>query len=347
MPPNEFRYWRELRPPPADVQEKRKVPMHRRLAGLRGMAWGAAAVLYTDRTASCLSRLPSLDRPSRVDPRGGHTAANSKIIYQYLRGEREPIPGARGKYGHDLTGTVHALPGGAMARLWLSSPLWELLEGHLSAERTRSILLMIEMPLPGMPMLEYIRAWARYRLATLEHMLSAVQQERAGAIAHLHGALDRGDPVFRHIYGPLQRYLLKCEPQIPIEHALARSSHKSRLARLIEKGREKTNRRNNQFQDGAQRYLKSGRLPDRRFLKEFAGPWDTFLRWRDPCDTPHMESELRQHPESGWKPLYQAWNIPICPGNYLLPQEHASACPGTAENSVLSAASRSAEPGSA
>ena len=129
--PYDFRYFRELQSPPADVQEKRKVPMHRRLPGLRGMAWSAAAVLYTDRTASNLSRLFRFDRQ-------GRTATNSKIIYHYLRGECEPTPGPRGKYRHDLTGAVHMLPGGAIARLWLNSPLWELLEGNLSAERARS-----------------------------------------------------------------------------------------------------------------------------------------------------------------------------------------------------------------
>ncbi len=278
--------------------------MHRRLPGLRGMAWSAAAVLYTDRTASNLSRLFRFDRQ-------GRTATNSKIIYHYLRGECEPTPGPRGKYRHDLTGAVHMLPGGAIARLWLNSPLWELLEGNLSAERARSIQSWIEESQPAMPILEYIHAWVRYRLVTLEQAPSTEQQERASAIARLHGVLKSIDPVFNYINGPLTRYLLEHEPQIPLARPPAKSRRKSPLATKIEKGIERSKRRWIRFRDGTQRYLRSGRLPDRRFLKAFAGPWDTFLRLNIGRDAALAEAKEFRRPKAGWELLCISWNIPI------------------------------------
>jgi hypothetical protein len=70
-----------------------------------------------------------------------------------------------------------------------------------------------------MPAREYVRAWAHYRFATLEHAPRAEQAQRASAIAHLHVRLRDADPVFRYLNGPLVRYLVEHEPHVPMAHA--------------------------------------------------------------------------------------------------------------------------------
>ena len=162
-----------------------------------------------------------------------------------------------------------------------------------------------------MPILEYIHAWVRYRLVTLEQAPSTEQQERASAIARLHGVLKSIDPVFNYINGPLTRYLLEHEPQIPLARPPAKSRRKSPLATKIEKGIERSKRRWIRFRDGTQRYLRSGRLPDRRFLKAFAGPWDTFLRLNIGRDAALAEAKEFRRPKAGWELLCISWNIPI------------------------------------
>lgn len=300
MSPNGFRYWRELLPAREDVQDRREVPAQRRLAGLRGMAWSAAAVIYTCRTASDLSRLGNLDR---TGVNAGRHAPNSKIIYQYLRGEREPTCGARGKYGFDLTSAVHALPGGGAARLWLESPLWELLAAGLSVGRVASILSSMEEPRSDTPAREYVHAWANYRLSVLEQAPESVQQKRAEAIARLHDRLASADPVFRHVNGPLKRYLLEHEPGIPIERARAEPRHKSSLWRMLEKGLKKANRREQRVHNGVQRYLKSGRRPDHRFCRAFPA-WDLHLR--EPHPVRDTIEKPRRPGQAGWEFL-QRW----------------------------------------
>lgn len=296
------------------------MPMHRRLAGLRGMSWGVSAVHYTNRTASWLSQLFSVDPTICSNQLSDHTSSNSKIVYQYLRGERAPTLGPRGKYGHDLTGAVNALPGGAMARLWLNSPLWELLKGHLSAERVRGILSWTREPLPGMPVREYIRAWALYRLSTLEQAPEAEQHERAIAIARLHSPLNTDDRVFSYIKGPLEHYLIEREPQIPLERPRSRSGRKSRLFIKMQEVTKRQAQRQNRFDNGVKRYRRSGRQPDRRFLKEFADPWNTFVRWCNDWDALHAESKEFQRLKAGWEPLCWVWKIPICASKYSLPR---------------------------
>ncbi len=62
-------------------------------------------------------------------------------------------------------GAVHSLPGGAMARLYLESPLWDLLDRNVSLDRAKSILFLTNQHQPCMPLRGYISAWAQYRIA--------------------------------------------------------------------------------------------------------------------------------------------------------------------------------------
>ncbi|WP_226194281.1 hypothetical protein [Burkholderia seminalis] len=281
------------------------------------MAYAAAAVIYTHRTASWLSNLFNRDRTACGNEPPGHATSNSKIFYQYLRGEREPRPGPRGKYGQNLTAAIRELPGGVIAHLWSASPIWELIEGGVSVEFVRGILSLLEEPLPGMPALEHVRTWAHYRLAILEHAPEAKQQEWARAIAHLHSVETTDDPVFRYISGPLNQYVLAHEAQIPLVPRPLKRRRKSRLLVKMEEVAKRNWQRSNRFDNGVSRFGSSGRLPDRRFLKEFAREWSAQLRWNDAWKALHAEIEESRHPTAGWKLLYEAWNIPTNSKKYL------------------------------
>ncbi|MBN3769279.1 MULTISPECIES: hypothetical protein [unclassified Burkholderia] len=296
------------------------MPKHLRLGGLRGMAYAAAAVTYTHRTASWLSNLFNRGRTIRGNQSSCHAERNSKIVYQYLRGEREPSSGRRGKYGHDLTGTVRALPGGVTAYLWSTSPIWELIKGTVSVEFVRGILSLIEEPLPGMPALSYIRAWALYRLSILEQASPVEQRERSRLIASLHSTSYAGDPVFNYICGPLRHYLLEFEPQIPIKRPTAAPSPKSRLSILMKNSFRRYLQKQNRFENGIARHQLSGRQPDRRFKHEFSYGWDAYRKFNDDLESLHAELDVSRHPESGWKILFEAWNIPTCTTKYLAHQ---------------------------
>lgn len=320
------RYWRRLRRPPDAIQEMRGIPVERRLNGLRGMSWSAAAVIYSRRTASWLSGL-ALRARMEVDDAPGNfrPSANSKIMNQYLRGERAPLRGPRGKWGFDLTGAVDAIPGGAIARLYLESPIWELLDDAIPLERIQAILTSTGLDHSNMPMRTYIKAWAQYRLSIAEHHAISQQQHWANEIAALQEDLRWTDPVFGYLYGPLIHFLAIREPGIPFKHRES-TKHASKFQRALDAGFTRFEGIGNRFEDGTDRFVMSGRLPDRRFLRQFRNRWDIFLfKWKI---IKEVEADLRaspqvpvsrirgapvpdSKPDLGWQALYGAWGVRI------------------------------------
>lgn len=99
-----------------------------RIRSLRAMTWAYAVLYYTGYTASGASKAfsPPTD--------GGKDAVNSKIMYQYLRGERMPVSGPRGKHGYDLVAAVAAHGRAKHADKWLTHPLWQVFDPETSLD---------------------------------------------------------------------------------------------------------------------------------------------------------------------------------------------------------------------
>lgn len=306
------RYWRFPVIPSHDVQERRRVPVARRLQGLRGMAWGVAAVFWTRKTAAWLSGLAQRDHTFwEGDGLSGRRRqrANSNIVHQYLHGERCPTQGPRGKWGFDLTGAVHALPGGDMARLYLESPLWELIEGSVSAERAKNILLLLDEDPPPIPMLAYVRAWAEYRLSTAEAQPASQQQMWRDRIGRLQWIMRSTDPVLDYMYRPLAYYLAACEPQIPLEQNWKPRLSKSMSAEESWAAFQRSLLPDTRFESGLDRYICSGRPPDRRFLQKFRQRWAAAMRCPARWEIPETNHADELSSVKGWEPLYKAWGI--------------------------------------
>ncbi len=262
--------------------------LSRRLQGLRGMSWGAAGVIHIGQTASRLSRLGQPLSVCTDDgaQRSGRSALNSKIMYQYLRGDRCPVEGPRGKYNVDLTGAVHALPGGATARLWLQSPLWEVLDSAITPDRLASIQLTMNLASLSKFLRQYIELWIRYRLLTLAGSKDMDLQDLAHAMDACHDKLCKTDAVFNHIYQPLLRYLELAEPRLPLARSHsspsrpeAATSLEARIRAGMWAGIRRVDQRNRRFSNGVERYIRSGRvrMPDHRFLATFRDRWHRFL----------------------------------------------------------------------
>lgn len=86
------------------------------------MSWAYGVLLHTGYTASGASKRFS---PPLAE---GREQSNSKLMYQYLRGDRTPTRGARGRYGFDLVEAVDSHPHGQMATRWLDHPLWMIFD---------------------------------------------------------------------------------------------------------------------------------------------------------------------------------------------------------------------------
>ncbi|CAD6560136.1 hypothetical protein ACFQ3P_06855 [Paraburkholderia sabiae] len=319
----DYRYWRRLLPAPADIQDRKEMSLSRRLRGLKGMSWAAAAVLNICQTASRLSRLGRSvffgadDGTQRAD----RSAPNSKIMYQYLRGERCPVEGPRGKYKVDLTGALHALPGGATARLWLHSLLWEVLDSTVTPEDLTRIRLRFESAPQERFLREYIELWIRYRDLTFTGGGDTDLQELAHAIDAWHDKLRKTDAVFNHIYEPLLRYLEIAEPRLPLARSYssqlscqAPTAFAASLWAAYERGNRYVDKRINRFESGVDRYLLSGavRLPDHRFLAIFRAQWERRLRTEQAANSLDWYWKVKNGmpPRGhGWECLYEAWGI--------------------------------------
>ncbi|TDN64014.1 hypothetical protein B0G77_7715 [Paraburkholderia sp. BL10I2N1] len=287
------------------------------------MSWAAAAVLKIGQTASrlsCLGRSVASRSDGRAR-RGDRCAPNSKIMHQYLRGDRCPVEGPRGKYKVDLTGAVHALPGGATARLWLHSLLWEVLDSTITLDRLTTIRLTIDSAPQNLFLGKYIELWIRYRLLTLTGSGDTDLQGLANAIDACHDELRKTDAVFNHISQPLLRYLKIAEPRLPLARSYSSllpcktaPSSTVRLWAAFEAKMRYVEQRRNRFNNGVTRYLRSGRvrLPDHRFLAFFRAQWERFLRIEKAADSLDWDWKVIKGmaPRGvGWECLYEAWGI--------------------------------------
>lgn len=123
---------------PADrgcIKAKSRIAM---LNGLRGMTWAYAVLHYTGLSASTASKKFAPDGPLLLDASGNPVISN--IFYQYLRGDRAPKMGPRGKSDFDLVTTVDKDRNGQKATQWLTHCLWEILHPTTTLERIREIL---------------------------------------------------------------------------------------------------------------------------------------------------------------------------------------------------------------
>lgn len=105
---------------PASQNELKQLDLRERLEGLRGMTWAYAVLHYTGYSASGASKRFSPPLPIGQDPN------NSKIMYQYLHGERAPVQGPRGKYAYDLVAEVDKHPRVKVASRWLDHGLFHI-----------------------------------------------------------------------------------------------------------------------------------------------------------------------------------------------------------------------------
>ena len=316
------RYWRRLLPAAADIQDRRKMSLSQRREGLKGMAYAACSVLMTGQTASRLSRLgqSAAECPDDGSERSARSTANNKIMYQYLRGERCPVEGPRGKYGFDLTAAVRALPGGEIALLWLHSMLWELLDSAISRDRLQIIQLTMQSAPQDTFLREYIELWIRYRSLKFAGGDGVDLQEVAQAIDLCHHRLRKHDAVFNYIYLPLSRYLELAEPQLPLEWShpsLPPNASKMyerlymSLVKSMATNQRRRDKENLRFNSGVDRYRLSGRVwrPDHRFLATFRIAWRHHMEAEKLFDS--RDWDWRKRLESGCKALYKAWDISL------------------------------------
>lgn len=98
------------------------------------MSWAYGVLLHTGYTASGASKRFS---PPLVE---GREQSNSKLMYQYLRGDRVPTRGARGRYGFDLVAAVDSHPHGQMATRWLDHPLWMIFDENTTGREIEQFL---------------------------------------------------------------------------------------------------------------------------------------------------------------------------------------------------------------
>lgn len=121
-----------LLPPGAD--QLKQPTLAGRIDGLRGMAWAYAVLLHTGYSASGASKRFS------ATPAGNVELSNSKLMYQYLRGDRAPTRGPRGRYGFDLVAAVDSHHTGRNATRWLDHPIWTIFDANISSRELAPFL---------------------------------------------------------------------------------------------------------------------------------------------------------------------------------------------------------------
>lgn len=218
---------------PADrkiIKAKSQIAM---LNGLRGMTWAYAVLYYTGLTASTASKKFSPDREIRLDAAGNPIISN--IFYQYLRGERAPQIGPRGKSNFDLVAAVDRDRDGHQATYWLTHPLWEILNPSISLQRIREIMRLMpgEISTLLFNSLDRNILYSRYSiertpvneicsLATFDSFVALVALTREGQVigdsfleSQAQGAIMMAfpvaeeDPVFRYVFQPFLDYMCK------------------------------------------------------------------------------------------------------------------------------------------
>lgn len=198
---------------PAKSGALRHEALHARLDGLRGMAWAYSVLHHTGLSASKASLVFS----SRANP----DAATSNIMYQYLRGDRAPTQGGRGKFGFDLVKEVDSDPDGSNATPWLSHPFWEIFAEEISMDQLTDYTAMVPAHLaacllvqsPPSDPLDLDAQWGAPNINSLDEFVCLCANFRAALKAGYwpHGywqllhAAERAallDPVFGYIKVP-------------------------------------------------------------------------------------------------------------------------------------------------
>lgn len=119
---------------PASADQLKQPTLPGRIDGLRGMAWAYAVLLHTGYSASGASKRFS------PTPAGNVELNNSKLMYQYLRGDRAPTRGPRGRYGFDLVAAVDNHHAGCKATAWLDHPIWTIFDASISSRELEPFL---------------------------------------------------------------------------------------------------------------------------------------------------------------------------------------------------------------
>lgn len=119
---------------PAGANQLKQSVLADRIEGLRGMAWAYAVLFHTGYTASGASKRFS------ATPAGEVELSNSKLMYQYLRGDRAPTRGPRGRYGFDLVAAVDSHHTGRYATRWLDHPIWTIFNTNTGGQELEPFL---------------------------------------------------------------------------------------------------------------------------------------------------------------------------------------------------------------
>jgi len=111
-------------PQPAPALHFGKRDLNDRLRGMRGMAWAYAVLYHTGLTAYGASK--RFTHPSRARLNAAGNVVVSNNFYQYLRGDRGPDAGPRGKNRFDLGAAVSRDPRSRAAAFWLDHDLFKV-----------------------------------------------------------------------------------------------------------------------------------------------------------------------------------------------------------------------------
>lgn len=151
--------------PPVDYGQIMHRNIESSIDSLRAMAWAYAAFHFYNTTPSRFSDILS-------QASAGESAANSKIMYQYARGQRVPSRGKRGKNRFDLISAVEEFDPvtGKLVTGWLTHPLWKIFSAKIELGDMQS--LPVEEP-PG---LQYS---LRYFLVDKDEIDAICNDERA------------------------------------------------------------------------------------------------------------------------------------------------------------------------
>lgn len=203
-----------------------------RLDGLAGMAWAYAVLHYSGMSARAAG-IHFTPPEHLITDRAGHTA-DSGLFNHYLRGQRKPIAGARGKNGVDLVAAVGQETYGRRANVWLDHPLWRIFARSVSQEGLAIFLGEGNIPLQIVPYLfrddfseipaeqapritksgDFLYVCAFYRQMHIGGYPSAM----VPLLRYLVPQVCSLDPVFGYIYAPfvrmLEEYFFKTDEQI-------------------------------------------------------------------------------------------------------------------------------------
>lgn len=209
-----------------------------RLDGLAGMAWAYAVLHYSGMTARAAG-IHFTPSEYLITDKAGHSA-DSGIFNQYLKGQRKPVAGPRGKNGVDLVAAVGQKTYGIRANSWLDHPLWKIFARDASHEFLSKFCAPDRIPLHIVPFLytsdfsdtqpdrapriqklrDFLYVCAFYRAMHMGGYSSAL----VPLIKHLVPQVCRLDPIFGYVHAPfvtmLEEYYFKTDDQAEAEWPL-------------------------------------------------------------------------------------------------------------------------------